>query len=108
MVRFRFFNHGQMATALKHMQPGTGEHGAERCAMLQRDNAIQATPDEQGLNVDVLYLARQLRISARSLDQAGHQAATLPLPFKLRPAADVLPFRAKTVSLGCGNQSQAA
>src|SRR5262245_55445939 len=80
MERLGFLDHGQVATAVEHAQPGTWERGAEGFAVGQGDNAIQTPPDEEGVDANALHLACEVHINARPLYQASHQAAALPLP----------------------------
>src|SRR5262245_39760190 len=101
-------DHREMTTTFEHMQPGVWERGAECFAVLQGDNAIQTPQDEEGMGTNHSHLTREVRISARTLHQAGHQATTLPLPLKLWPAAYVLPLGTEPVSLRCSNESQPA
>jgi hypothetical protein len=106
MKSLGLFDHRQVAAAVDHVQFGVWQRGAENFAVLQRNNAIQASPDEQRFGTESLYLVRQLWIAAWTLHQVGHQPATLPLPLELRPPADVLPFGAETIGLCGGDQSQ--
>src|SRR5262249_87919 len=108
MERLRVLDHGQLATAVEHGQPGTGGRGAEGFPVVQGDNAIQTPPDEEGVGTNALHLACEVRISARPLYQAGHQPTALPLPLELWPAAHVLPLGAEPVGLRCSNKSQPA
>jgi len=56
--RLWFLHHREVATAFKDLQPRMPERGTEDFAVWQRDDTIQAAPDEEGIHADGLHLAR--------------------------------------------------
>src|SRR2546427_11760782 len=108
MERLGLLDHREMATAVKHVQPGVRQGGAECFTVVQGHDAIQTSPDQESLSANGLHLVREVCINTRTLYQAYHHTTALPLSFELWPPAYVLPLGAKSVGLRCGNQSQPA